>query len=247
MPAPIFRGAFPVTLSEQTSYDKSGMINYTSVVAYQNGSQVTGVLGSATTVSGTTVCLSSIEIKIKDGIAEVSKTYQGGSSNAGSVNGSVNLSIYEVVATAQEEPIASHPAFTSSTGVFTSSIVDACGGGITEGSGASGGAIFNSDGGFVGFTKTATNNFTGVQSFLSPRVTYKRTYTQNSPPSSGFTDKLAYIFSNPYGDQPTLASGRNWMLTGLTWKGSGNSYEITEEYMASGSSGWNNAIYYTGN
>jgi hypothetical protein len=247
MPAPIFRGAFPVTLSEQTSYDKSGMVNYTSVVAYQNGSQVTGVLGSATTVSGTTVCLSSIEIKIKDGIAEVSKTYQGGSSSAGSVSGATDLSIYEVVATAQEEPIASHPAFTASTGVFTSSIVDASGGGITEGSGASGGAIFNSDGGFVAFTKTATNNFTGVQSYLSPRVTYKRTYTQNSPPSSGFTDKLAYIFSNPYGDQPTLASGRNWMLTGLTWKGSGNSYEVTEEYLASGILGWNNTIYYTGN
>jgi len=247
MPVPIFRGTFPVTLSEQTSFDKSGMVSYTSVVAYQNGSQVTGVIGSGTTVSGTTVCLSSIEIKIKDGIAEVSKTYQGGSSNAGSTTGAVDLSIYEVVATAQEEPIASHPAFTGANGIFSSSIVDACGGSITEGSNESGGVIFNSDGGFVAFTKTATNNFTGVQSYLSPRVTYKRTYTQNSPPSSGFTGKLAYIFSNPYGDQPTLASGRDWMLTGLTWRGSGNSYEITEEYMASGISGWNNAIYYTAN
>lgn len=247
MPAPIFRGAFPVTLSEQTSYDKSGKVTYTSVVAYQNGNQVTGVLNSATTVSGTTVCLSSIEIKIKDGIAEVSKTYQGGDSSAGSTTGPTDLSIYEVVATAQEEPIATHPAFTSSTGIFTASIVNASGGSITEGSGNSGGAIFNADGGFVAFTKTATNNFAGVQSYLSPRVTYKRTYTQNSPPLSDFTNKLAYIYSDPQGDQPTLASGRNWMLTGLTWRGGGNSYEITEEYMASGFLAWNNAIYYTAN
>jgi hypothetical protein len=247
MPAPIFRGAFPVTLSEQTSYDKSGKITYTSVVAYQNGSQVTGVLGSSTTVSGTTVCLSSIDISVKNGIAEVSKTYQGGDSGAGSTTGSVDLSIYEVVATAQEEPIATHPAFTGASGIFSTSIVDASGGGITEGSGSNGGAIFNADGGFVAFTKTATNGFTGVQSYLSPRVTYKRTYTQNSPPSSDFTAKLAYIYSNPSGDQPTLASGRNWMLTGLTWKGSGNSYEVTEEYLASGINAWNNAIYYTAN
>lgn len=245
MPAPIFRGVFPVTLSEQRSYDKSGKVSYTSVVAYQNGSQVTGVIGSSTTVSGTTVCLSTIEIRIKDGIAEVSKTYQGGDSNASSVSGSVDMSIYEVVATAQEEPIASHPAFTASTTGFSTSIVDACGGAITEGTGASGGAIFNADGGFVAFSKTATNNFTGVQSFLSPRATYKRTYTQNAPPSSSFTGKLAYIYANPSGDQPTIASGRNWMLTGLTWKGSGNSYEVTEEYLSSGFNGWNNAIYYT--
>jgi len=245
MPAPIFRGVLPVTLSEQISYDKSGKVSYKSVVAYQNGNQVTGVIGSLTTVSGTTVCLSTIEIKIKDGIAEVSKTYEGGNSGAGSTSGATDLSIYEVVATTQEEPIASHPAFTASTGAFTTSIVQASGGAITEGTGASGGAIFNADGVFVAFSKTATNNFTGVQSFLSPRVTYKRTYTQNSPPSSSFTAKLAYIYSNPSGDQPTIASGRNWMLTGVTWKGSGNSYEVTEEYLSSGFSGWNNTIYYT--
>jgi len=245
MPVPVFRGVFPVTLSEQISYDKSGKVSYTSVVAYQNGNQVTGVIGSSTTTNGTTVCLSTIEIRIKDGIAEVSKTYQGGDSSAGSTSGATDLSIYEVVATAQEEPIASHPAFTASTGAFTTSIVQASGGATTEGSGGTGGAIFNADGLFVAFSKTATNNFTGVQSFLSPRVTYRRTYTQNSPPSSSFTAKLAYIYSNPSGDQPTIASGRNWMLTGLTWRGGGNSYEITEEYLSSGFSGWNNTIYYT--
>jgi len=252
MPAPLFRGTFPVILSEQSSLDSSGKVSYTKVTAYQNGSQVTGVIGTTITVTlgvtaGISANLSAIEINIANGIAEVSQTFTAGSSTGSAVTSGADLAVYEVVATAVEEPIATHPAFTQSTSGFASSIINASGGAITEGSGASGGAIFNSDGLFVGFTKTATNNFTGVQSFLSPRITYRKTYTQNTKPSSDITTKLSYIYSNPAGDQPTLASGRNWILTGLNWRQSGKSYEISEEYLASGFGGWNNNIYATAN
>ena len=251
MPAPLFRGSFPVVLSEQSSLDSSGKVSYTKLTAYQNGSQVTGVIGSTITVTlgvtaGISANLSSIEINIANGIAEVSQTFTAGSST-GSAATAADLAVYEVVATAVEEPIASHPAFTQSTSGFASSIVNASGGSITEGSGTSGGAIFNSDGLFVGFTKTANNNFTGVQSFLSPRITYRKSYTQNTKPSSGITQNLGYIYSNPAGDQPTLASGRNWLLTALNWRQSGKAYEVSEEYLASGFSGWNNNIYATAN
>jgi hypothetical protein len=226
-------------------------VSYTKVTAYQNGSQVTGVIGTTITVTlgvaaGISANLSSIEINIQNGIAEVSQTFTAGSSTGSAATGA-DLAIYEVVATAVEEPIASHPAFTQSTSGFASSIVDASGGAVTEGSGDSGGAIFNSDGLFVGFTKTANNNFTGVQSFLSPRITYRKSYTQNTKPSSGISANLGYIYSNPAGDQPTLASGRNWILTGLNWRQSGKSYEVSEEYLASGFGGWNNNIYATAN
>ena len=251
MPAPLFRGSFPVVLSQQSSLDSSGKVSYTKLTAYQNGSQVTGVIGSTITVTlgvtaGISANLSSIEINIANGIAEVSQTFTAGSST-GSAATAADLAVYEVVATAVEEPIASHPAFTQSTSGFASSIVNASGGSITEGSSTSGGAIFNSDGLFVGFTKTANNNFTGVQSFLSPRITYRKTYTQNTKPSSGITQTLGYIYSNPAGDQPTLASGRNWLLTALNWRQSGKAYEVSEEYLASGFSGWNNNIYATAN
>lgn len=251
MPAPLFIGSFPVILSEQNSLDASGKMSYTKITAYQNGSQVTGVIGTTITVTlgvtaGISANLSAIEVNIANGIAEVSQTFTAGSST-GSATTSADIAVYEVVATAVEEPIASHPAFTQSTSGFSGSIVNASGGAITEGSGASGGAIFNADGLFLGFTKTATNDFTGVQSFLSPRITYRKSYTQNTKPSSGLSATISYIYSNPAGDQPTLASGRNWILTGLNWRQSGKSFEISEEYLASGFGGWNNNIYATAN
>lgn len=242
MPAPLFKGAFPVTITESTSVSNEGKYEYTRTRVYSFATLVTPTIGSSLSRDGKTTSLTNISISRKDGLATLVETYTAADTTAPDV--------YEVSAVATEEPIASHPAFTATTTGFTSSIVSAAGGAITEGSSnVSGGAIFNEDGSFARFSKKATNNFFGVQSFLSPRVSYKRIFSSGAVPTYGQT--VAYIYATPRGSPPTVATGRTWLLTALSWENRGNQlttsgqYQITEEYLSSGPSGWNNVIYYT--
>ena len=236
MPAPIFKGTFPVKVSESTRYFDRGKIEYAVTNIYQQATVVTGDIGSSDSVSisGKTLALTNISVNRKDGLAEVTKTYSGGDSSAPEV--------YEVVASVQEEPISSHIAFTVSTGIYTASIQTAAG---------TGNVNYDADGIFVSFSKNAQNNFFGVQSFLSPQVQYRRIYSAGSPPTAGVTDTVSFIYDSPEGIPPTIGTGRNWLKTSVNVKNNGNGrtqsgqYEIIEEYMSSGIKGWNNYIYFT--
>jgi len=241
MPAPVFRGSFPATISESTSVSNEGKYQYVRTRVYSFATLVTPTIGSSFSRDGKTTSLTNISIGRRDGLATLVETYTAAEPTAPDV--------YEVVSVATEEPIASHPAFTATTTGFATSIVSAAGGIVTEGSGASGGAVFNEDGAFVQFNKKALNNFFGVQSFLSPRVSYKRTFSDSTVPTYGQT--VAFIYATPRGSPPTVATGRTWLLTALSWQNNGNQlttsgqYQITEEYLSSGPNGWNNVIYYT--
>jgi hypothetical protein len=243
MPAPNYRGSFPVRVKEETNYSDRGKIEYTITEVYQYGNSVTGTIGSTFSFQGKTLVLSDISVNSKDGLTTVAKTYTGGNTTI--------PELYEVVSSLFEEPIASHPAFTIGTTDFPVSIVDASGGSIVEGTLANGGALFDSYGGFMRFTNQATNNLMGVQSYLSPRVSYRRIFSSGTSPTSGLASQVGKIFSTPRGDPPSIGSGRNWILASLTWKSNGNEangqFEITEEYKSSGLNGWNDGIYYTEN
>jgi hypothetical protein len=236
MPAPTFRGNFPVKVSESTRFFDRGKIEYAVTNIYQQANVVTGNIGSTDTVSisGKTLSLTNISVNRKDGLAEVTKTYSGGDSSAPEV--------YEVVASVQEEPISSHVAFTASTGIYGTSIQSAAGIGNVN---------YDADGIFVSFSKTAENNFFGVKSFLSPQVQYRRIYSLGTEPTPDITNTVAYIYSTPAGSPPTIASGRNWLKNSVNIRNNGNQrtgsgqYEIVEEYKASGLKGWNNYIYFT--
>lgn len=241
MPAPVFRGNFPVIISESTSVSNEGKYQYVKTSIYSLATLVTPTVGALLNRDGKTTSLTNISINKRDGLATLVETYTAADTTAPDV--------YEVVSVATEEPIASHPAFTATTTGFTSSIVSAAGGMVTEGTGASGGAVFNADGAFVQFNKKALNNFFGVQGFLSPRVSYKRTFSSSTLPTYGQT--VAYIYATPRGNPPTVATGRTWLLTALSWQNNGNQtnasgqFQVTEEYLSSGPNGWNNVIYYT--
>ena len=241
MPEPTFKGSFPVLISEATKQTNEGAYQYIRTNVYSLSTLATPTIGALLNRDSKTLSLTNFSISKKDGLATLVETFTGADTTTPDV--------YEVVASTSEEPIASHPAFTATTTGFGTSIVSAAGGIVTEGSMASGGAVFNSDGAFVEFNKKATNNFFGVQSFLSPRVSYKRTYSKSTAPTIGA--KVSYIFNVPLGSPPQINSGRNWILSGVSWQNNGNQktssgqYQITEEYLSSGPKGWNNAIYYT--
>jgi len=243
--APTYKGDFPVKTREETRYLDKGKLEYIVTNVYRSNNIVTGTIGSLLNRDNIFFSLTNISISTKNGLSEITHTYTGGDSTA--------PEIYEVVASLFEEPIASHIAFTASTGIFALSIVTACGGAITQGQTGSGGAIFDEAGGFIKFSKSATGNFFGVQSFLSPQVSYRRIYSLGLAPTTTLSKLVGTIFSEPEGKPPEIPSGRNWLLTSMTWKNNGNQrtesgqYEITEEYKSSGLKGWNNGIYYTTN
>jgi len=241
MGVPVSRGSFPATISERTTLNDKGLVQYTITKVYLQGNQVTGSIGVGNvTKEGKTCTLVDISVNTKNGLSEVTQTFVGGNSTP---------EYYEAVAQVAEEPIASHPAFTTLTGIFGTSIISACGGSTTEGTLASAGAVFDADGAFLYFNKQALNNFFGVVSYLTPQVSYKRVYSAGTAPSASNSNKVSHIISSVAGEPPTLPTGRNWMFAALNWKNNGNGsvgqYEITEEYRGSGPSGWNNAIYYT--
>lgn len=242
MAVPRFRGTFPAVVSERTTLNDKGLVQYTKTQVYLQGTQVTGSIGVGNvTKEGKTCTLVDISVNTKNGLSEVTQTFVGGNSAV--------QDYYEAVAQVAEEPIATHVAFTQSTSGFSTSIISACGGSTTEGTLASAGAVFDADGAFLYFNKQALNNFFGVVSYLTPQVSYKRIYSAGAAPSASATNLVSHIITAPAGDPPTLPTGRNWMFTSLAWKNNGNGsvgqYEITEEYRGSGNSGWNNAIYYT--
>lgn len=234
-------GTFPATTSDRTTKTDRGLVEYSVTKVYLQGNQVTGSIGTTINKEGKTLTLSDINISTKNGLSEVTQTYVGGDSAIPEV--------YEAVAQVSEEPIASHVAFTTATGIYGTSIIQACGGSTTQGTLASAGAVFDADGQFLYFNKQALNNFFGVTSYLTPQVSYKRIYSAGTAPSATVSNLVSHIITDVAGDPPTLPTGRNWMFTSLNWKNNGNGavgqYEITEEYRGSGNSGWNNVIYLT--
>jgi len=241
MAVPRTIGSFPATISERTTKNDRGLVQYSVTKVYLQGNQVTPSIGTTTTKEGKILTLVDININTKNGLSEVTSVFVGGDNTI--------PEYYEAVAQVAEEPIATHVAFTIATAGFGTSIIDACGGSTTEGTPASAGAVFDADGAFLYFSKKATNNFFGVVSFLTPQVSYKRIYSAGTAPSASNSNLVSHIITNVAGDPPTLPTGRNWMFTSLNWKNNGNGnvgqYEITEEYRGSGNSGWNNVIYYT--
>lgn len=242
MGAPKTIGSFPATTSRRITKTERGLVEYSETKVYLQGNQVTGSIGVGNvTIDGKLCTLVDINVNTKNGLSEVTQTFVGGDSSIPEV--------YEAVAQVAEEPIASHVAFTTATGIYGTSIIDACGGATTQGTLASAGAVFDADGQFLYFNKQAINNFFGVTSYLTPQVSYKRIYSAGEAPSATVSNLVSHIITVVAGDPPTLPTGRNWMFTSLNWKNNGNGsvgqYEITEEYRGSGNSGWNNVIYLT--
>ena len=76
MPAPTFKGTFPVRVSESTRYFDRGKIEYSVTNIYQQANVTTGNIGGSDSVSisGKTLALTSISVNRKDGLAEVTNT-----------------------------------------------------------------------------------------------------------------------------------------------------------------------------
>ena len=166
--------------------------------------------------------------RLEDGGWRIIVTYNNGDT-AGVIDiGAVSDDgVLEVIGSLSTEPIETHPDFQ------TASIAG------TSGSPANG-AQYDSDGVFTGFA--ASSDFAGVDSYLVPTVLARHTYPDNSLPSGTLLGNIGTIQTPSHPDIVTPA-GRTWLLSHVSYRRAGNSYEITEEFTLSGPGGWNTDIY----
>ena len=158
-------------------------------------------------------------------------TYQGKSSTT-----SIQ---YDITNATGEEPIETNYNFLVSHD-NSSSIVDFAGGSITAGTTCNGGAaVFDVDGAFSHFNKGANRKLFGVTSYLNPAVTFRRCFTTNTQPDLSLVGRII----TPAAGFPNIRSPRTWLLTAIAYQKKGNTYDVTQDYRASDTKGWNTFIY----
>src|SRR5229473_6902448 len=118
------------------------------------------------------ICISCEANRLKPGnVAELYVTYRGfiaKPQDDGKFN--VDTGTEEVVAGTSEAPIETHPKFVSDIGGSKLSPI------------AGSGAIFDENGKFLGFA--ADSPFAGIDSYLYPSTTYRRTFSTSGRPTS---------------------------------------------------------------
>jgi len=222
----------------ETSYeqDKFGLVNYTVKSIFPLSVTVTTPsLGDTIGLNGRTLRAVAVNAtKTNNGFSEFVVTYQGdGGTSTLQQDGSNSTG---------EEPIASNRNFNVSQDA-SPSIVQLSGGRATLGLDGvvvgTGGALFDSDGGFLYFRKDAKYNLFGVTSYLNPNLVYRRSFTTSTKPSLSAVGRIV----SPTADFPAVLSGATWLCLGITYQKRGSVYDVTHEFRASGRNGWNTYIY----
>lgn len=156
------------------------------------------------------------------GIAEITCKYAGVPSGdaTGPTGTGAFLPVEEVSVSVSQEPIETSPNF----GSISSSEK-------TYNTNSDGKEIFS------GFKKDS--DFEGIDSYLAPQATFRRSYISETIPSlSGIGTR------NTPTNAPTTASGFNWLKSGITASKQGELWSVSEEWLLSASSdGWNTTIY----
>ena len=82
----------------------------------------------------------------------------------------------------------------------------------------------------------------GQTSYYSPRVIWKESWVRNKEVKATELNNIGKI-DEPLGPVPSLASGRNWLLNGVTQTQEGKAFRIEMEWLASDRGGWDAEIY----
>ena len=224
----------------ETSFeqDKVGVINYTEkIMVPANVSVVTPTLSDTRTINSKILRAVSVNVASSGGsFTEIVTTYQG--------DGGVSTLQQDGSNSTGEEPIATNRNFNVSQDA-SPSIVDLSGGRATLGLDGlvtgTGGALFDSDGGFLYFRKEAQKNFFGISSYLQPNLIYRRSFSTSTTPNLSSVGRIVTASS----DFPSVTSGSTWLCLGISYQKKGNVFDVTHEFRASDANGWNTYIYGT--
>jgi hypothetical protein len=229
-------------LLTETSYSVSrdGVAKYIEKIVAKVGSSYTAPsIGDAKTIDSQSLSVVNVSISAQSGnFTEYSIQYEGRASGSTAPTATTVVQSSLTGATG-EEPIASNYNFIVSHD-NSNSIVEFSGGAVTQGNASTtGGALFSTDGEFIGFTKYAKRNLFGVQSYLNPNISFSRSFTTQTRPD---LSAVGRIMSGTSGF-PTLQTGKNWLCASITYRKQGTTYSVTQEFRASDRNGWNTYIY----
>jgi hypothetical protein len=144
---------------------------------------------------------------------------------------------YEIHATTSTEPLLTHPIF-GPAGSYELSTADLDLIKSTEATGqwaAESVKSSNSD----NFKKYAGYRAQGTDSYVNPGVTLSITTEESQLPPLTAIGTIQTV-----SNAPTLPSGANWLLMGMTAVAAGpNKWRISREYRSSGRKGWDTSLY----
>ena len=210
------------------SISQEGLVTYTEkIMVLRSVNAPTPTLAQTRSIGGSTLRAVSINTVSAGGaFTELTITYQG--QQGATIQ-------QDITSSTSEEPIESNPFFSVADSGGGSSIVTAAG---------PANVIYNTDNSFAGFSKDAKKNFFGVRSYLSPNLSYRRSFTTSDDALATDLSKVGRIVNAPEnGDFPSAATGSTWLCVGISYVKRGRTYDITQEYRASDSKGWNEYIY----
>lgn len=138
--------------------------------------------------------------------------------------------LLELVAGTSEEPVETHPRYKElpdSDFQAIKAFLDAPQGGLPSLSSSLA-------------TELLKKKLRGTDSYLASNSTLRETYS-----ATGGELNLATVgtIQAPPAGAPTLPAGANWLLINFTIKQNGGIYEISREFRASGSKGWDANLY----
>ena len=207
---------------------QEGLVTYTEkTMILRSVNVTTPTLTQTRSIGGSVLRAVSVNMVSAGGaFTEITVTYQG--QQGATIQ-------QDITSSTSEEPIESNPFFLVSDNAGGASIVTAAG---------SENVIYNTDNSFAGFSKDAKNNFFGVRSYLNPNLSYRRSFTTSDDALATNLSKVGRIVTPPEnGDFPTTTTGSTWLCVGISYVKRGRTYDITQEYRASDSKGWNTYIY----
>jgi hypothetical protein len=206
--------------------NKEGLITYTEKNMILRSTNVTTpTLSQTRTIGGRTLRAVSVNVASGGGaFTEITVIYQGQEGTTLQQDSTSSTG---------EEPIESNKYFFSGDAGGGSSIVTAAG---------STNVIYNDDGSFAGFSKNAQKNFFGVTSYLNPNLVYRRSFTTSVTASATNLSAVGRIVTKT-SDFPSTVTGATWLCVGISYVKRGQAFDVTQDFRASGESGWNTYIY----
>lgn len=150
---------------------------------------------------------------------------------------------FEFDVSMSEEPIESHPSFTTIAEKYGWDDVErAFPKTAPEGATGSGSALGKK-------SKSKKNPLYGTESYLAVGAIFRKTHAARVIPS-GVLRGIGSIVERPPGigafNIPSTGGARNWLKLAPKIRRKGNSVEVTEEWMLSGPAGWNKDVYSAG-
>lgn len=134
--------------------------------------------------------------------------------------------VIEVIGAVNREPIDTHEDFVTKIGGTKAAPKNS--------------AKFDAETGqFICFPATAGNHLGGVDAYLKPTISLRRSYWTKRVPDAR---AMGQIIGKP-ADIITPTDVKNMLIGPITYRIVGKLYQVSEEQLGSGKNGWNTLIY----